>query len=75
MLYAEFMEWVREFQTEPFDDRRCFDDPSARVAALIANAHRDKTIVPDPYEPRDFSPYQPQPTDAERLDEKLILMV
>jgi hypothetical protein len=39
MTYAEFLDWSREFASEPFDDRRCFDQPAAEIRQLYVNSH------------------------------------
>lgn len=62
MTHAEFLDWAREFAREPFDDRRCFDQPAAEIRQLYANAHRPKERAP--YTLAELMPYRDR-TDAE----------
>lgn len=56
MTYAEFLDWSREFALEPFDDRRCFDQPAAEIRQLYVNSH---VGAGKPLHPLDkFMPYR-----------------
>ena len=72
MSYAEFLEWAEVFRREPFDDRRCFDEPAARQLAQIANVYRDEKKRAEPFTWLDFAPYHERPSEDEQLDEKLL---
>lgn len=67
MTYAELRQWVRDYSDEPFDDRRCFDMPAARVENLLSNINRDTKRHPQPLPLADFVPY-PRRRAPEDLD-------
>lgn len=53
MTYAEFLDWVRTFANEPFDDRRCFDAPAAAIQSTsLLLQNRESTLTS-----ADFMPY------------------
>lgn len=73
MAYAEFLGWAREFAIEPFDDRRCFDQPAAEIRALYVNSHRakNKPVV----SLTEFMPYRDKVTSAANdVDQKILGM-
>jgi hypothetical protein len=69
MTYAEFLEWARQFATEPFDDRRCFDQPSAEIRQMYVNSRRGEGNSAYPL--TDFMPYADRRASAE-LDANIL---
>lgn len=55
MPYREYLDWVALWTIEPWGDARV-DMGAALVAALVANANRDRKKRPKPFTIGDFMP-------------------
>lgn len=66
MSSREFSEWMAFAELEPFGEERA-DLRSAIVAAVFANANRDRKKRPRPFAPADFMPFREkaQPTSED----------
>ncbi len=69
MTWAEFEGWKAFFIREPFDDRRCFDLPAARITQALANAWRASNTDPFPIEA--FLPFREEPS-VEDLEARIL---
>ena len=69
MTYAEFLEWARIFAAEPFDDRRCFDQPAAEIRQMYVNSHRGEGK--SAFQLAAFMPYAERKAPAE-LDAEIL---
>jgi hypothetical protein len=74
MTYAEFLEWARQFAVEPFDDRRCYDQPSAMLQQMYVNSRRPENHKPYPL--IDFMLYvEREPIQKESIDSQILKLL